>query len=205
MGIEPQLDCWGRPLSDRVRRLEIWLDGAHQVIEEIGVHSCTLDVHLLVQYCKYAVACVVTCSSKGSKNVPAKQEVEGNKAALSQLIQRAEDLLQQGKKGLGMDPSELPRGFDKELAKLQACLNIICHESSDLLETAQFYLLSRALSLHLIPVVFPSKMHLLAITCSNSQCRERKRFVNKFMFGKTSLRRVCAGSLQALLPLPAAI
>lgn len=40
MGIELEQDCWGRPLSQRVGRLQEWLTQVHQIIDEIAVsHS----------------------------------------------------------------------------------------------------------------------------------------------------------------------
>lgn len=50
------------------------------------------------------------------------QDAENDRVEVSQLIRQAEELLQEGKSGLGLDSDELPRGFDKELAKLQARL-----------------------------------------------------------------------------------
>ena len=38
---------------------------------------------------------------------------------MAQSIQQAQGLLEQGRNGLGLEPSQLPRGFDKELGRLE--------------------------------------------------------------------------------------
>ena len=44
---------------------------------------------------------------------------------MAQSIQEAQGLLEQGRKGLGLEPSQLPRGFDKELGRLEVILSAI--------------------------------------------------------------------------------
>lgn len=47
------------------------------------------------------------------------QNGERDRKRISESIQKAQSLLARGRSGLGQDPAELPKGFDKELARLE--------------------------------------------------------------------------------------